>query len=97
MIVPPTFGDFPRRGGDGRAPLGREESQLDVGLGGGFLQPPQCLDEATPEATPADGKVLDRALGLGAVEGVGGNPHLAHGVLLDSMCFRHDVTPLSLD
>ena len=62
-----------------------------------FFQPPERLDEAPPEAPPADGKVLDRALGLRAVKGVGGNPHLAHGVLLDSMCFGHDVTPLSLD
>ena len=97
VVVPPAFGDFPRSGGDGRAPFGREESQLDVGLGGGLFQPPERLDEAPPEAPPADGKVLDRALGLRAVKGVGGNPHLAHGVLLDSMCFGHDVTPRSLD
>ena len=90
LVVPVASGHFARRRRDRVGQLDGHQPQLRVGFGGRLLEPPQRLDEPAGEAPPADGKVLGRPLGLGAVECVGGNPHLAQGVLLDSMGFGHD-------
>ncbi len=49
------------------------------------LDPGEGLDVGALEALPGDGEVLHRALGLGPPLGVRGDPHLAHGVVLDAV------------
>src|SRR5207253_11259450 len=50
---------------DDRLPdLRVEQAELHVRLGRGHLDEPERVDETAPEADPADGEVLDRALGL---------------------------------
>jgi hypothetical protein len=41
------------------------------------------VHERTLDRLAGDREVLDRPLGLGTPQGVGGHTHLAHGVVLD--------------
>ncbi|KAI1698396.1 hypothetical protein Ddc_19120 [Ditylenchus destructor] len=58
---------------DGLADVDRQLLQADVGAGRGGLLLDQRAHETLRHGRAADGEVVDRALGLGAVEGVDGH------------------------
>ncbi|GMA22440.1 hypothetical protein GCM10025864_01990 [Luteimicrobium album] len=62
-----------------------EDAELGVGAGGGLLDAGERLDVRALEGRAGDGEVLDGALRLGPVQGGRGDPHLAHGVVLDAV------------
>ena len=61
-----------------------ENAELLVHDRGRALDAGQGDDLRGLQARPRDREVLDSALGLGGVEGGGGNPHLAHRVVFDA-------------
>ena len=52
---------------------------------GGLDRAPSARDQARLQPGAADREVLHRALGLGPPQGVGGDPDLAHGVVLGAV------------
>ncbi len=89
LVVP-----FPRHHLGGRGDDRLRDRRVDaahVGVHerGGLLDRAQRLDEAPAEALAADGEVLERALGLGAVQGRLGHLHLAQRVLFDPVSVSH--------
>jgi hypothetical protein len=60
--------------------LGVEQAEVPVRLRSGLLHVAEGLDEAAGKAQVANGEVVLGALGLGAVEGVGGHLDGAEGV-----------------
>jgi hypothetical protein len=54
-------------------------------VGGSLLNLCQSGDVSTLKGRAADRKVLDRTLGLGAVQGVCGYFNLTHGVVFDAV------------
>ena len=70
------------------AALGVEQAKLAVGAGAGLFHPPQGVDEGRRHAPATDLEIVDGALGLGAVEGIGGDFQFAHAVVLDTK-FTH--------
>jgi hypothetical protein len=79
---------------DGCGQISGKDSQFAVGLSGCSFDDAQRADEGARKAKPANGKVLDRALGLGAVKCFPGNQNFAHGIPLDSR-WRLHLIPLS--
>ena len=69
---------------DGPGPFGIQHAELGVGQCGGLLHLGQRLDVPRFEDLAGDREVLHGTLGLGAVEGLGGHPDLAHGVVFDA-------------
>ena len=59
-------------------------AQLGVGHRGGFFEQPERPDDGPGHLVFADGEVNERALGLRAPVGVGGNLDGPHGVGLDA-------------
>ena len=60
-----------------------DHPELAVGAGRRLLDQRERADQPGLERGPADGEVLDGSLGLGLPQRVGGDAHLAHGVVLD--------------
>ena len=69
--------------------IGLHEPQVFIDRRGRALDHPQCAQKSAREAQSADWEVVDRALRLRRVEGVGGDLHLAHAVFLGSKLFGH--------
>jgi hypothetical protein len=69
---------------DGLALRGAELVEFDVGLGGGGFGQDQRADELRRHRLAADREVVDRALGLRAVESVHRHLQFAHAVALDT-------------
>ena len=84
VVVVAAFGDFGGGRGDRFGNRRLEEAELSVRLGSGLLDLGECPQEAAREALAGDREVEDGSLGRGAVEGVGRDLQLAHGVLLDA-------------
>ena len=84
VVVVAALGDLGGGRGDrlGDRPL--EEAELGVRLGCGLLDLGERPQEAAREALAGDREVEDGALGRGAVQRVGRDLQLAHGVLLDA-------------
>ena len=73
-----------------------EDPELGVDLRGGHgLDPGQCLDVGALQALAGDGEVLHGTLRLGPPLGVGGDPYLTHGVVLDPVLLGHRGTSCS--
>ena len=72
-------------GHDGVGQVGRQASQVPVDAGRAGLDQPQRGDERTGHGQTADGEVVHRPLGLGAVKGVRWYPHLPHAVTFDAL------------
>src|SRR5690606_13497729 len=66
--------------------------QLDVSMSRGPFDRAERGDEATGKADPADREILDRSLGLRAIERVHRNSHLSQRVLLDSIFGAHEIS-----
>ena len=80
-------GDLVGGGGDRVGDVAVEHAELCVGQGGGLLDAREGHDLGALEASAGDREVLDRTLRLRAVQGVHGNAHLAHRVVLDAVLF----------
>ena len=78
------IGGLGDRVGDGAV----QGAELLVGECGGLLDARESSDLRGFETLARDGEVLDGALRLRAIEGVHGNPYLAHGVVLDAVALR---------
>lgn len=85
LPIPPPFCDLMRSRGDGLGHGGRKIAEGTIGPRGGLLHCPQRLDQAAPESLTADGKVFDRALGLGTVQGIDRNADLSQGIFLNAI------------
>ncbi len=79
----PAGRDLERRRGDGLGHLRIQAAERGVGARRRGLDQPQRTYEPARQAQATDGKILDRALGLGPVEGIGRHPDLAHAVVFD--------------
>lgn len=97
-------GDLIGRRGDRVGDRTVEGAQLLVRERCSLLDPRQCGDLRGLQTLAGDGEVLHRSLGLRPVQGVHGNPHFAHGVVLDAVLdFGHccssrcDVGPSGRD
>ena len=80
---------FLRRSLDGASNGGGQGTGLLVGPRRCELHQSKRVQERASESDPADGKILDRALGLGAIQGVGRDGHFAHGVMFSSKGLGH--------
>src|ERR1700722_16567265 len=74
---------------DGLCDLGIEQLQCRVGPCRRLLDEAERADEGARQLDATDREVLDRALGLGAPQGLGGHLQLAHAVVLDPKGTRH--------
>ena len=74
------FGGVLNGGGE----IAGQFTQGSVDLGGGCFDLPEGAQEGPGEVESADGEVEDGALGLGSVEGVGGDLDVAHGVVFSA-------------
>ena len=93
-----ALGDLVGGRGDGGGDLAVQHPQPGVDTCGGRLHEPQRTDLRAVQTTPGDREVLDGALGLRAVQRVGGNGDLAHGVVLDPvLLFSHNASLAQLD
>src|SRR5439155_13274425 len=54
----------------------------------------QRADEGPFDMQPRDREVLDRPLRLRRPLGIGGNPHLAHRIVLNAPCVAHYPAPI---
>ena len=70
------------------ATFGVEQPEVEVDLGGGFLDQAECADHGTGEPKRADGEVQLGAARLGAEVGVGWNLHRTHGVAFGAGSWR---------
>ena len=84
MLVQPAVDDFLGGGDDGLAGALIQQPQGHIGAGRRLLHQAQGADERTGKAQVADGEVEHGAAGGGAVEGLGGNLHLAHRIAFDA-------------
>ncbi len=71
-------------GHDGARLLGVERSEIEVDQGRRLLHERQRVDERVRHAFAGDLEVLQRALGLGAPQAVGGDRHGTEGVFFDA-------------
>ena len=85
MLVVAALGDGAGAVLDGLRHVGLHQAQVEVGLGAGGLDQSQRPDEAAGESQPADGEVVDSALRLRRVQGLGRDVHLAEGVFFDAV------------
>lgn len=76
---------------DGLALRCRQLLQLHVGLGGSSFGQQQGTNELGRHAQTADREVVDRALGLGTVQGLGRHLQLTHAVTLDTGITHHQI------
>src|SRR5205807_9983071 len=83
LRIPRSVDDLLRRAGDRLGGLGLEQAEGGVDLRGGALDRRGGRDERAGKPEAADGKVFDRADGLGTVVGVGRDPDVPQGVALD--------------
>ena len=84
VVVVAALGDLGGGRGDRLGDGSFEEAELGVRLGRGLLDLGERPQEAAREALAGDREVEDGPLGRGAVQGVGRDLELAHGVLLDA-------------
>ena len=78
MRVQLALADFLRGFLDRLGNILRQETERGVGGGRVFLDQPQRTNKLAGKAQIADGKILDRPGGLGAVVGRGRDLHLSH-------------------
>src|SRR5690606_30859381 len=91
LVVPPPLGHFLRGLLDQPRLFLAEQPKFGVGTSGRELDQAEGTDERAGETQPADREVLDGTGGGGAIERVGGYPHLAHAVALNpvALLFGH--------
>src|SRR5690606_18882560 len=87
--VPAAGGHLSSGLGDRLAHLRIDVAERLIHAGRGLLHDPERLDHPAAEALAAYREVLDRPLGLSAIESGGGNPHLPHRILFYSEIFGH--------
>lgn len=81
--------DLPGGSDDRLGDCAVEQTQPMVHLRRGLLDHRHRMDETRRQPESADRKVVDRTLGLGAIQGVGRYRNLAHAVVFDAMLCRH--------
>src|SRR5947208_2345497 len=79
-ILSKAVGDFVAGFDDGGGAGFIEAFEFGVGGGGRGFEGGVGADDGGGDGTAADGEVEDGPLGGGAVEDIGGDLHLAHGV-----------------
>ena len=84
MLVVAARGHLERRLLDRRRQVLRQIAELGVGGGRGMLDEPEGANEATRHAQPRGGKILQRALGLGAPQSARRHIKRPHAVALDA-------------
>ena len=89
LVVPVAARDLGGGPGDRPRDVVVHVPQVAVDPRGRFLDQAQRLDEAASETLAADGEVLEGALGLGSVQGVGGDVNLAEGIALHAVAVGH--------
>ena len=83
-VVVTALGDRARGRDDRLGLVGREDAEVEVGLGGGSLHMADRMDQRRLDRRARDGEVLHGPLGLGTPQRVLRNPDLSHGVVLDA-------------
>jgi hypothetical protein len=84
-----AFGDFIRGFFNCRRCGGWERADLGVHMRCGALDQSKRAQKRPVETQPADRKIFDRALRLRAVQGVGRDADVAHGVMFGSEGLAH--------
>src|ERR1700686_77955 len=84
MLVEFALEHFFRGLDDVGATVRVEQTEVGVRLGCSPLDQTERANERARKTLAADGKIQDGPLGGCAIEGRGGNGHLAHRILLDS-------------
>src|SRR5215207_4054978 len=85
MLVVPAGRDLVGGLGDRLGQLSAQHAELAVHPRAGALDQAEGPDLGPLQATAGDREVLDGALCLGPPQGVRGDPHLAHRVVLDAV------------
>src|SRR5690606_36328031 len=83
VLVVLALGDLVGRARDRRGQVRLQHAEPGVHARGGRLQQAERANLSPFERPAGDGEVLHGALRLRAVQGVGGDPHLAHRVVFD--------------
>src|SRR5215471_10188947 len=84
VIVEGSIDNFPGGAFDGVTDLAFDQSKIQICLGGGQFDQPDCADEFTGESKVADREVLNRPLSLRAVQCGRWDPHGSHGVMFNA-------------